>query len=334
MISIIVPVYNVEPYLCRCLDSILKQSYSDFELILVDDGSPDNCPAICDEYAAQDSRVRVIHQKNSGLSAARNAGLDIASGKYILFCDSDDCVCSTWCQSLIAAACTEQNNFIYGTFQICYEGSSIPDTAIPMPKAKRSNLNAVITEHINSKIGFACNALFYTDILRKKHIRFRQDVIIEDLPFCLDYLKEMQFLSYCPDACYYYMQRQEETLSRKYHQDGFRKWQEKYAMLQTFVDQKIPSQEQEESRKLLANFYLYFFLDALNNTFDSRSTLSWRQKMCYNQKAMRSEEFQHCLRYCDGARENPKYLALLKKGNYYAAYLYVCAAKIKSHLKR
>ena len=93
-ISIIVPVYKVEPYLCRCVDSILYQSFSDFELILVDDGSPDNCGAICDEYAAKDSRVHVIHQKNGGLSAARNAGIDWAfahsDSSWLTFVDSDD----------------------------------------------------------------------------------------------------------------------------------------------------------------------------------------------------------------------------------------------------
>ena len=90
MISVIVPVYRVEAYLGECIDSILAQTYQDFELILVDDGSPDNCGVICDEYAAKDSRIRVVHQQNGGLSAARNAGLDIARGEYVTFVDSDD----------------------------------------------------------------------------------------------------------------------------------------------------------------------------------------------------------------------------------------------------
>lgn len=96
LISVIVPVYKVEPYLHRCVDSILTQSFTDFELILVDDGSPDNCPAICDEYAQKDSRVVVIHQQNGGLSAARNAGIDWAcansDSRWITFIDSDDWV--------------------------------------------------------------------------------------------------------------------------------------------------------------------------------------------------------------------------------------------------
>ena len=89
-LSIIVPVYKVEKYLPRCIDSILAQTFGDFELILIDDGSPDGCGRICDEYARKDKRIVVIHQKNMGVSAARNAGLDIAHGRYIGFVDSDD----------------------------------------------------------------------------------------------------------------------------------------------------------------------------------------------------------------------------------------------------
>ena len=82
MVSVIVPIYNVEKYLKRCIDSILNQTYKNLEIILVDDGSPDKCPEICDEYAKKDDRIIVIHNKNGGVSSARNAGLDIAKGKY------------------------------------------------------------------------------------------------------------------------------------------------------------------------------------------------------------------------------------------------------------
>ena len=102
-ISVIVPVYRVEPYLRRCVDSILSQTFTDFELILVDDGSPDNCGAICDEYALKDSRVRVIHKQNGGLSDARNAGIDIAQGNYLTFVDSDDWVADQYVSAMVQA---------------------------------------------------------------------------------------------------------------------------------------------------------------------------------------------------------------------------------------
>lgn len=90
MISIIVPIYKVEKYINKCVDSILHQTYDELEIILVDDGSPDNCPAICDEYAKKDSRIQVIHKQNGGLINARKSGLEIAKGEYIGFVDGDD----------------------------------------------------------------------------------------------------------------------------------------------------------------------------------------------------------------------------------------------------
>ena len=92
IISVIVPVYNVERYLDRCVESIIRQSYPYLEIILVDDGSPDNCGMLCDLWAKKDPRIRVVHKKNGGLADARNAGLDFASGKYIAFVDSDDII--------------------------------------------------------------------------------------------------------------------------------------------------------------------------------------------------------------------------------------------------
>ena len=90
LISVIIPVYKVEAYLTACVESVLAQTYQNFEIILVDDGSPDNCPQMCDEFAVRDSRIRVIHKPNGGLSSARNAGIDGAKGEYLAFLDSDD----------------------------------------------------------------------------------------------------------------------------------------------------------------------------------------------------------------------------------------------------
>lgn len=90
LISVIIPVYKVEEYLDRCVESILNQTYTNLEILLVDDGSPDNCPRLCDEYALKDARVRVIHKENGGLASARNAGLEKANGQFVSFIDSDD----------------------------------------------------------------------------------------------------------------------------------------------------------------------------------------------------------------------------------------------------
>lgn len=109
LISVIIPVYKVEAYLRRCVDSVLAQSHENLEIILVDDGSPDGCPAICDEYAAADDRVAVIHQKNAGLSGARNAGLEKAKGAYLAFVDSDDYLAEDFIECLYRS-CVETDS--------------------------------------------------------------------------------------------------------------------------------------------------------------------------------------------------------------------------------
>lgn len=148
-LSIIVPVYKVEPYLRRCIDSILNQTFRDFELILIDDGSPDNCGAICDEYAEKDGRITVIHQKNQGVSAARNAGLDIARGTYLGFVDSDDWIEPEMYETMITTA-KEKNvdvvvcgikhfdskgNFLFDELhsELLLEGSSLYGCIYDMP---------------------------------------------------------------------------------------------------------------------------------------------------------------------------------------------------------
>lgn len=103
MISVIVPIYKVEKYLPKCIDSLINQTYRDIEIILVDDGSPDGCPKICDAYAAKDPRIVVIHQANSGVAVARNAGLDMAKGEYVGFCDADDYIDNRMYETLLNA---------------------------------------------------------------------------------------------------------------------------------------------------------------------------------------------------------------------------------------
>lgn len=114
LISVVVPVYKVEPYLRKCIDSILGQTYRNLEIILVDDGSPDCCPAICDEYAKVDSRIKVIHKANGGLSDARNVGMDAASGDYLMFVDSDDWLESNSLEILLEASLEHNAQLVIG----------------------------------------------------------------------------------------------------------------------------------------------------------------------------------------------------------------------------
>ena len=154
-ISVIVPVYKVEKYIHRCVDSILAQTFTDFELILVDDGSPDSCPAICDEYAVKDPRVRVIHQENGGLSAARNAGIDWAfansDSQWLTFIDSDDWVHPQYLQKLYDAAQSKNVEVsvcgfarTYGEEPEVNEAEIVPRVWSPEDFYVQRNVNAVI----------------------------------------------------------------------------------------------------------------------------------------------------------------------------------------------
>ena len=173
VITVIVPVYKVEPYLHRCVDSILRQTFSDFELILVDDGSPDGCPAMCDEYAARDSRVHVIHQKSGGLSAARNAGTDWAfansDSQWIAFIDSDDWVHPQYLEALYQAVKENHVKISFCQFiKTDVGGTNDSNRKMTSQKIK-------MTEHQMERLfygkepygSFAWGKLVYKDVLRQ-----------------------------------------------------------------------------------------------------------------------------------------------------------------------
>lgn len=163
-ISVIVPIYRVEAYLAECMDSILSQTYQDFELILVDDGSPDNCGAICDEYAEKDSRIRVIHQKNGGLSAARNAGLDIAQGEYVTFVDSDDVLHPNYLEYLMRGLAENQADISLLHFVRFAEGNPFRDAVPYSVKAIKTGVEACHKLYSDDAVIYtiACGKLYKT----------------------------------------------------------------------------------------------------------------------------------------------------------------------------
>lgn len=211
-LSIIVPVYKVEPYLRCCVDSILAQTFTDFELILVDDGSPDGCPAICDEYAQLDSRVHVVHQCNGGLSVARNVGLDIARGEYIGFVDSDDFVHPKMYERLIRAATLTNAdiascayNEVYdlcAASSVCVEDNREDEIVLYDRKSFISNL----FPDIYSVIGVSVwNKIYRRQIW--EDLRFPVGRICEDWFVLLPCLCRSTYVAAVTDKLYYYYRR-------------------------------------------------------------------------------------------------------------------------------
>lgn len=176
MISIIIPVYKAETFFDECVSSILAQSYGDFELILVDDGSPDKCPELCDKWAATDSRIKVIHKPNGGVSSARNSGLEIASGDYICFVDSDDTLPENGLHILMKSIEQRNVEVVFGAFQFQYGDRLLPH-ASRLPEGKyqfKDVLKNFIDDGTLSGflLGSTCAALYKREIILKNHLRF------------------------------------------------------------------------------------------------------------------------------------------------------------------
>lgn len=191
-ISVVIPVYNVEQYLRDCLDSVLAQTHADFEAVCINDGSNDGSAAILAEYAARDSRIRVSSQPNGGLSAARNAGLDLAAGKYVCFLDSDDCLAPEALERLLSVAALFDLDLLHFDREVFYEEGVTRDPyeeqnffkgTYPEDEAESG------AEHFVRRIrnkDFQCcvwTRFFRTDFLRENALRFHEGILHEDEPF-------------------------------------------------------------------------------------------------------------------------------------------------------
>ena len=161
LFSVIVPIYNIEKYLCRCIDSVLAQSFSDYELILVDDGSPDHCPAICDEYAAKDARIKVIHKENGGLVSARQAGIREAVGDYVFHLDGDDAICDDALESAYEIIRDMHPDMVSFSYQRCIDGKfgDVVDDLVPEGLYRKSDIEEMI--HPNLLSNESMKNLFY-----------------------------------------------------------------------------------------------------------------------------------------------------------------------------
>jgi len=207
-ISVIVPVYKVEKYLSVCIDSVLHQSYADFELLLIDDGSPDNSGKICDYYQQIDPRVKVYHQDNKGVSAARNLGLDNASGKWILFADSDDWADHDWLQSYANHFSNEDDIIFQGVIVESTSNQSI--RSLTSGRYVNDNVGKGIL-HVIEEIDFTYNStwskIFKRDIIEKNKIRFDTNMSLgEDMVFTSQYCCHINSISLLPEEHYHYIQ--------------------------------------------------------------------------------------------------------------------------------
>ena len=215
-ISVIIPVYNVEPYIRQCLDSVVNQTYKNLEIIIVDDGSPDNCGAICDEYAAKDERVQVIHKENGGLSAARNDALDRATGDWILFVDSDDWLELDLCETAICAAQSDNVDILiydlvsegfYNSKRIhAFQHDFTTEDPAVISGMQLSALNRYYTPYSTEwSQGFPWDKLFKAELILKNHLSFATNVRAnEDVIFALHAFQYAKKIGYISKPLYHY----------------------------------------------------------------------------------------------------------------------------------
>ena len=198
-VSVVIPVYRVEDYLARCVDSVLCQTLKDIQIILVDDGSPDRCPQICDDYAAKDDRICVIHKENGGLSSARNAGMEVVAGKWLFFLDSDDWLEPDGLESLLAIGEEHQVDFVrYRSIRSGWPGMQehAPCMVEPVRELRHGYYNKqqivdevyhrlIITPQLTmGAVVGACGSLYNVDFLNRNRLRFYEEVkFSEDLVF-------------------------------------------------------------------------------------------------------------------------------------------------------
>ena len=197
-VSIIVPVYNAEKYLHRCVDSILAQTFTDWECILVDDGSPDGSGAICDAYARQDKRIKVVHKENGGVSAARNVALDWVDGRWLAFLDSDDAIYPNALQAMIDGAEQNDLDLIQCHFNREYEEGQVAAEATEVLTAPQY---AASENYLTCVTG----ALFKTSIVRAHSLRFDTKVRLgEDQIFLLNYMQHCSRAQRIGEVLYFY----------------------------------------------------------------------------------------------------------------------------------
>lgn len=204
-VSIIVPVYKAEKYLRRCIDSILAQSLSDFEVLLVDDGSPDQSGDICDEYAKKDSRVRVFHKINGGVSSARQCGIDNAKGEYTIHADPDDWVESNMLEELYRKAKEDDADMVICDYYINYEKTHNEIYVKQQPSKIESD--TILKELFKQLHGSCCNKLIRRVCYKKYNVRFPFNLNCnEDQYVCASLLLHSLSVAYLPKAFYHYIQ--------------------------------------------------------------------------------------------------------------------------------
>ncbi len=302
--SVIMPVYKVEKYLSAAIDSVLNQTFSDFELILVDDCSPDGCPAICDEYAQKDKRVSVIHHKeNQGLSAARNTGLKFIKGEYVTFMDSDDYIDLDLLEK-VAVSLNENSAdcIVFGIKEEYCDKNGIISKTFDLTFGQEKRINNIDELHkivieLEEKtfLGYAWNKFYKASHIKKNNLSFEKVTLIEDIAFNIRFFEEISSLNILNIAPYHYMKRIDGSLTNKFVKDYYilhrRRVFELLALYKKWnaCDIKV--------KNILANIYARYIYSALQRNCDKRSKMNHSDRIAFLKSIYADELFIELSQY-------------------------------------
>ena len=274
-VSIVVPVYNTAEYLPACLDSILAQSFTDFELILVDDGSTDDSLRICEAYAFRDARIRVFHQQNAGVSAARNFGVEQAQGDWLCYVDSDDVVLPAYLQDMLEAADAEDCLVMGNISDSRMKGLITSDVVLEGEAMVRYMLS-----HNILNLSGPVAKLYNRATLVKYGIRFPQDIHYgEDMLYFLQYLNHIGRVAFRQSELYQVTMR-EGSLSR-----GYYPFESEYACFETCLSEmttfasRLPLSDAEKTAVVWRNRTAQFFLHSVKSVYALSNAYAWSEQM-------------------------------------------------------
>lgn len=329
-VSIILPVYNATRSLRKSVDSVHAQVFQDWELVLVDDGSTDGSSELCDKLATEDTRVRVIHKPNGGVSSARNAGIDAATGKYITFCDSDDYLEPDYLETLVQTAKSNPDcGHIWCCFQTVtgYQKENAAPNYISEESVLYYTLKDYMTLHEMWLDTGPWNKLYAAKIIKESGLYFPIDLSLgEDWLFNLAYIDASanEKIAVVTKPLYNYVRGNNDSLDSKYRQDLLDIYRRLNAECLAYLERWGVPQAQIEK---LYDSRFYMYEKVLRNTMRAPN-MSRREKRKWNSTFMRSKEFQEALntRKCF---VHPLYLSAYRSGSFINVLLadFLCKAK-------
>ena len=319
-ISVIMPVYRVEKYLNECIDSIINQTLQDIEIILIDDGSPDNCPQICDEYAQKDSRIKVFHQNNYGAANARNFGIKNATGKFLLILDSDDVFSPDLCQKLYKEA-IKYNNDITICHSVEFDNNTnkeIPSDWIIkdffLPEQHVFNYKDMSKHIIGFCQGWAWDKLYKTSFIRKHNLKFQNLKCTNDMYFVMLSLILAERISVIDDVLIKHRQNNFSSISNSRDKNPYCFIKAIYALKSTLEQKNLYMQVKQSFINWNVEF-CFWHLDTLKNTKNKKKLLRKIKNEVFNKLEIYSLDANYF--YKKATYERIQYIKSLKNDTWY-----------------